>query len=212
MAADLPVNGFPGKSAGVEINLGGDHDLTPADILFRALPKLMQPTQTLEISISVLPNFVYSMRQRSSFSLSAEHREEAELTVVLDGRGVHQLHYVSVITFFRKNYGVTLYRAAPCFLLRCDFSGGVVKCILQGCEHLFLLAVNAALLDTTPLIIHPFPLSEIEEAYCIFVWTASSRWPSRRIPQKHNTERKPWLLTSRKNTRNSICRGTGRKL
>ena len=89
MAADLPVNGFPGQSAGVEINLGGDHDLTPADILFRALPKLMQPTQTLEISISVLPNFVYSMRQRSSFSLSAEHREEAELAVVLDGRGVH---------------------------------------------------------------------------------------------------------------------------
>ena len=168
MAADLPVNGFPGKSAGVEINLGGDHDLTPADILFRALPKLMQPTQTLEISISVLPNFVYSMRQRSSFSLSAEHREEAELAVVLDGRGVHQLHYVSVITFFRKNYGVTLYRAAPCFLLRCDFSGGVVKCILQGCEHLFFLAVNAALLDTTPLITHPFPLSEIQEAYRIF--------------------------------------------
>ena len=128
----------------------------------------MQPTQTLEISISVLPNFVYSMRQRSSFSLSAEHREEAELTVVLDGRGVHQLHYVSVITFFQKNFGVTLYRAAPCFLLRCDFSGGVVKCILQGCEHLFFLAVNAALLDTTPLITHRFPLSEIEEAYRIF--------------------------------------------
>lgn len=168
MAADLPVNGFPGKSAGVEINLGGDHDLIPADILFRALPKLMQPTQTLEISISVLPNFVYSMRQRSSFSLSAEHREEAELTVVLDGRGVHQLHYVSVNTFFQKNYGVTLYRAAPCFFLRCDFSGDVVKCILQGCEHLFFLAVNAALLDTTPLITHPFPLSEIEEAYRIF--------------------------------------------
>ena len=82
MAADLPVNGFPGQSAGVEINLGGDHGLTPADILFRALPKLMQPTQTLEISISVLPNFVYSMRQRSSFSLSAEHRDEAELAVV----------------------------------------------------------------------------------------------------------------------------------
>ena len=99
MAVDLPVNGFPGKSAGVEINLGGDHDLIPADLLFRALPKLMQPTQTLEISISVLPNFVYSMRQRSSFSLSAEHREEAELAVVLDGRGVHQLHYVSVNTF-----------------------------------------------------------------------------------------------------------------
>lgn len=54
------------------------------------------------------------------------------------------------------------------FLLRCDFSGGVVKCILQGCEHLFFLAVNAALLDTTPLITHPFPLSEIQEAYCIF--------------------------------------------
>ena len=70
-AVDLPVNGFPGQSAGVEINLGGDHDLTPADILFRALPKLMQPTQTLEISISVLPNFVYSVRQRSSFSLSS---------------------------------------------------------------------------------------------------------------------------------------------
>lgn len=134
MAADLPVNGFPGKSAGVEINLGGDHDLIPADILFRALPKLMQPTQTLKISISVLPNFVYSMRQRSSFSLSAEHREEAELAAVLDGRGVHQLHYVSVITFFQ----------------------------------IFFLAVNAALLDTTPLITHPFPLSEIEEAYRIF--------------------------------------------
>ena len=104
MAADLPVNGFPGQSAGVEINLGGDHDLIPADLLFRALPKLMQPTQTLEISISVLPNFVYSMRQRSSFSLSAEHREEAELAVVLDGRGVHQLHYVSVNTFFRKKF------------------------------------------------------------------------------------------------------------
>ena len=48
------------------------------------------------------------------------------------------------------------------------FSGDVVKCILQGCEHLFFLAVNAALLDTTPLITHPFPLSEIEEAYRIF--------------------------------------------
>lgn len=64
----------------------------------------MQPTQTLKISISVLPNFVYSMRQRSSFSLSAEHREEAELAAVLDGRGVHQLHYVSVITFFQKKF------------------------------------------------------------------------------------------------------------
>ena len=31
-----------------------------------------------------------------------------------------------------------------------------------------MLAVNAALLDTTPLITHPFPLSEIEEAYRIF--------------------------------------------
>ena len=168
MAADLPVNGFPGKSAGVEINLGGDHDLTPADILLGPCQSSCSPRKPWKISISVLPNFVYSMRQRSSFSLSAEHREEAELTVVLDGRGVHQLHYVSVNTFFRKNYGVTLYRAAPCFLLRCDFSGGVVKCILQGCEHLFFLAVNAALLDTTPLIAHPFPLSEIEEAYRIF--------------------------------------------
>lgn len=74
----------------------------------------------------------------------------------------------SASTPFPKNFGVTLYRAAPCFLLRCDFSGGVVKCILQGCEHLFFLAVNAALLDTTPLITHPFPLSEIQEAYCIF--------------------------------------------
>lgn len=132
MAADLPVNGFPGKSAGVEINLGGDHDLTTADILFRALPKLMQPTQTLEISISVLPNFVYSMRQRSSFSLSAEHREESELAVVLDGRGVHQLHYVSVNTFFQKNYGVTLYRAAPCFFTPLRFFRGRGKMYFAG--------------------------------------------------------------------------------
>ena len=61
MAADLPVNGFPGKSAGVEINLGGDHDLTPADILFRALPKLMQPKQTLETVMPVFPIVVYSI-------------------------------------------------------------------------------------------------------------------------------------------------------
>lgn len=127
----------------------------------------MQPTQTLEISISVLPNFVYSMRQRSSFSLSAEHREESELAVVLDGRGVHQLHYVSVNTFSKK-ISVSPFTGRHRVFTPLRFSGGVVKCILQGCEHLFLLAVNAALLDTTPLITHPFPLSEIEEAYRIF--------------------------------------------
>lgn len=44
----------------------------------------------------------------------------------------------------------------------------MVEYISWGYEHLFFLAVNAALLDTTPLIVHPFPLSEIEEAYCIF--------------------------------------------
>jgi hypothetical protein len=89
----------------------------------------------------------------------------------------------------------------------------VVKCILQGCEHLFILAVNAALLDTTPLITHPFPLSEIQEAYRIFenrldgvIKVAITAHPS-----KHNTERKPWLLISRKNTRNFICRRTGRR-
>ena len=44
----------------------------------------------------------------------------------------------------------------------------MVEYISWGYGHLFILAVNAALLDTTPLITHPFPLSEIEEAYCIF--------------------------------------------
>ena len=69
---------------------------------------------------------------------------------------------------FSKKISVSPFTGRTVFFTPLRFFRSVVKCILQGCEHLFFLAVNAALLDTTPLITHPFPLSEIQEAYRIF--------------------------------------------